>query len=530
MNESKDKYNAMAVSGGRILAIGTNEQILSLRNENSKVYNLEERVVIPGLIDTHTHIFWVALGELYGEVFIPLSVKDLLEYTKKQVKSLNPGEWIYFRNTYPTRLKEYRFPTIEELDSVAPNNPVYVDGAYAGQANSYLLNMLGIDEKTPDPPSGKFIKNKTTGRLTGLLFRCGDIIKKYYKENNASTDEIKKGFQNIQSEYNKLGITSVIDGNAGKKDVRAINELYDEGKLSLRVVLTGLMSPNDPSGSILKNLESSLTTAREWAKLSFAKIIVDGGILTGTSYMRKPYNDRIGLFGIELDDFKGILQYDTKELASFINTAFNLRLQMTAHCIGDAAVDILLDAYELYHSKESIKDRRYSIIHADFTDKDTLSRIKNLGLSVLFQPAWHYMDGDILKKVLDGETMRSFLPYKEYLDMGIHAASGSDHMIKYDSLLSQNPYNPYLALYNMVTRKTILGTAVGEKQAISRYDALAMYTKYASYVSFDENIKGTLEVGKLADFAVLSHDYFSCPEEDIKAIHSVMTVVDGEVV
>jgi predicted amidohydrolase YtcJ len=530
MNDKHEIYQAMAIINDKILSLGSTENILSLKGNHTKIYNLNERTVIPGLIDTHTHIFSVGLGELHEEKFIPCSIDELLEHTKKQVKVIGPGEWVYFHNTYPTRLKEYRFPTIKELDSVAPNNPVYVDGAYAGQANTCLLNLLDINNNTPDPPGGKFIKDKETGKLTGLLFRCNHIVREHYKTKTATLHEIKKGFENIQTEYNKLGITSVIEGSTNEANANALNELYEEDRLSIRTVLTGMISPDDPSGKNLTDLKSIIRIPSKWGKLSFAKITLDGGILTGTAYMRKPYNDKIGVFGIDFDNFKGIIQYNAEELVNFIDTAFNTDLQMTAHCIGDGATDILLDAYELYQNKNNIKNKRYSIIHCDFTDDKTLERIKNLGLSILFQPAWHYVDANVLNKVLDKETMDTFLPYNKFVGMNIKAASGSDHMIKYDPLLSQNPYNPYHALYNMVSRKTRLGNTIGADNTISRYDALAMYTKNASYASFDEDVKGTLEVGKVADFVALSCDYFNCPVEDIKNISSCMTVVGGKIV
>ncbi|HHV97865.1 MAG TPA: amidohydrolase [Clostridiaceae bacterium] len=530
LNDKNDIYGAMAVQDGKIVALGTDDEILALKGQNTEVYDLKKHVVIPGLIDTHAHIFRVGLSELREEKFIPTSITELLNYIKEKVKLIKPGEWLYFPNTYPTRLKEYRFPTLEELDSAAPNNPVYVDGAYAGQANSYLLRLLNIDENSPDPENGKFIRDPQTGKLTGLLFRCGNIVKKVMVQDNYNIEDIKNGFLNIQSKYNELGITSVIDPMTNENDIRALNELYEEGKLSLRTVLTGLVTSTDSATDYLEKLKSLVETPAEWGKLSFCKVMIDGGILTGTSYMRKPYNDTLGVFGIKFEGFRGIVQYDAFQLKDFINIAYDTGLQMTAHCIGDAAVDLFLDAYEAFNKENDITEKRYSIIHCDFSDDQTLKRIKKLNLSILFQPMWHYMDGDILNKVLDSNTMNTFLPYRKYVEIDIHAASGSDHMIKYDSLRSQNPYNPFHALYNMVTRKTRFGNVIGGEYCISRYDAIKMYTGKASYVSFDENIKGTLEVGKVADFAVLSQDYFNCPEEEIKNIFSVMTVVGGKVV
>lgn len=530
MDGKKSIYTAMALKGNKIIAVGSDSEIKELKGKNTQLFNLEKRTVIPGITESHTHIFRSGLSELNGELFIPKSIHELLDYIREKVKIITPGEWLYFPNTYPVRLEENRFPSLEELDEVAPENPVYINGAYAGQANSCALKVLNIDENTPEPPASAFIKNHSTGKLTGLLLRCSQLVNNQIKPGTGTIEEIKKGFLNIQNYYNKLGITSVIDGMTSEDHIKALNSVYNDGNLNLRTVLTHRISSPDTAYDKLENMKSLLTLPPEWGKLGFCKITMDGGILTGTAYMRKPYRDKTGIFGINLEEYKGLVDYSADEIIDYIDISYKTGLQMTAHCIGNAATDILLDAYEKYQKKNNIRNRRFSIIHCDFTDINTLYRIKNLNLCILFQPAWHYMDGDILNKVLDFDTMKTFMPYSHFADMEIPAAAGSDHMVKYDPIVSQNPYNPFLALYNMVTRKTRLGTSVGIQFRISRKEALKMYTSKAAYVTFDENMKGTLETGKSADFAVLSDDYFNCPEEKIKDIYSVMTVVGGKIV
>jgi len=356
------------------------------------------------------------------------------------------------------------------------------------------------------------------------------MVQKLVGSNEFTVDDYKKGIQNIQMHYNKFGITSVIDGMTDETHIKAFNELHNEGNLTVRIVMTCLATSMEAGKEKLKRLKSAINTPPEFGKLAFYKIMIDGGILTGTAYMRRPYNDKIGVFGIDIDDFKGLLQRNPEEIVDYIDTAYNSGLQMTAHCIGSGAIDVFLDAYESYNRKNSIHDRRFSILHCDFTDEKTLERIRNLNLFVLFQPAWHYCDADVLSKVIDKDALDSFQPYRLYNEMKINAAAGSDHMIKYDSLKSQNPYNPFHALYNMVTRKTRHGITVGEEHKVSRVEALDFYTGKASAASFDEYLKGTLEVGKVADFAVLSDDYFNCNEEKIKDIEAVLTVVDGKIV
>lgn len=530
MDENNKICTGMVVKEGKIIKMGSDREVLAFDNSTCEKVDLKGKTVIPGLIETHTHITRVGLSELYSEKYIPLSVKDLLDYTKGEAERMGPGKWIYFNNTYPTRLKEYRFPTLEELDRVAPDNPVYVDGAYAGQANSCLLRLLNIDENTPQPETGRFIKDTETGKLTGLLFRCSDLIRGVRPAEDYSIEEIKKGFINIQREYNRFGITSAIDAMSNKNDIRAINELYGEERLSLRMAFTGLVGSVDTALPHMDDLKGTVTIPEQWSRVSFMKLIVDGGILTGTAYMRKPYRDDRGVFGINFDDFRGIIQYDRDEIEKYVDLAYKGGLQMTAHCIGDGAIDEMMAAYETYHKKHDIRNRRFSIIHCDFTDDETLENIKDMNIYILFQPAWHYMDAELLTEVIDRKSMENFIPYAKYLKYDVKAAAGSDHMVKYDSILSQNPFNPFIALYNMVTRKTRNNVTVDGENAISREDALAMYTARAAHVTFEEDFKGTLEPGKAADFVVLSQDYFTCSEEEIKTLEAVMTYVDGRIV
>lgn len=501
---------ALAIKGDTIRAIGSTRDILKLKGRDTEVIDLGGKAVIPGLIDSHTHIFWTGVSELYGELFIPESVEELIEYVQSRTRELPKGEWIHLKNVYPTRLKEYRYPTTKELDSVSPDHPVFVDGAYAGRANSYAMKIAGIDKTTP-----------TRQAIAA--------IKEHINERELTLEDHKRGIQNIQKEYNKFGITSAVDGISSHIGIRAANQLYSEDGLSVRMTFTNVVGNEETAPEEMAGFKEAIELPEKWGKLAFMKIMLDGGILTGTSYMRRPYIDNIGIFGMG-DGFRGIINQDTKSVKEFIDVAYREGYQMTAHCIGDGALDILLQAYMDYQEIEDIRDRRFSIIHGDFTDDEALKIIKDLGLVLLFQPAWHFKDAAILKKVLDEETFDSFLPYSKYVDAGIAAAAGSDHMVKYDPLLSQNPYHPFWALYNMVTGNTLAGDPIGAQYKISREDALRYYTLGGAYATFDEDIKGSLEPGKLADFAVLSEDYFTCPDENIPNIKSIHTVIGGNTV
>lgn len=520
--------SAVAVKKDRIDALGADKEVLSLRGGSTKMLNLAGRTVIPGLVDSHTHFPGAALSELEGELFIPGSVAELLDSIKARAGVAGEGAWLHFRNTYPARLLEGRFPTLRELDSAAPDNPVYVDAVYSGKANSRALRAAGINANTA-PARGNLGKDPRTGRLDGTLFLCGYLIKDKLKMPEYSLEDRLSAFMKLQKNYNMLGLTSIILGSTEPAEIEAFNRLYREGNLNLRVVYTRCMMSPENVESGIEELSAKIETPAEWGKLGFLKVIIDGGILTGTAYMREPYGAGWNPFGIETG-FRGVVNMEKEQIIPFIENAYELGLQMTAHCVGDGAVDRLLSAYEDFDGRKPLKDRRFSFIHADFTDKDVLRRMSSLGLLLISQPAWHYMDGSILNRLLGPGTMKTFLPYKNAVELGVQVCGGSDHMVKHSSFASQNPYNPFLGLYNLVTRRTCRGERVMGEQALSRREALAMYTSQGAYASFDENRRGTLEEGRLADMAVLSDDFFACPESGIPAIVSECTVVGGQIV
>jgi predicted amidohydrolase YtcJ len=529
---------AVAIKDDRIIAVGTNDQILTLARDRTERIDLGGKTVVPGLTESHTHITQAAESEFFGEIYIPTSIEALLGFISKKADSLKEGEWIYFRNTYPTRLKEYRFPTLQELDAVAPKNPVFVDGAYAGQANSYALKIAQIDGNTPQPPVGEIVKDPVTGKPTGLLLRCQPLVTRHYSGmRKLNQEERKEALRKLTKNYNQLGITSVIEGGSTPEGVAAFNELYRQGELSVRMSYTIRPDISKPKEEIVKQVKAFsplINTPEDWGKLHFLKAWVDGGILTGTALMREPYGTTGPLhqkvFGHTDSKFRGVITYDLDTYTKAAEIAYELNLQMTAHCIGDGALDVLFESYRRVNQVNPIKNRRWSAIHGDFTDEAMLRMMAELGIINIAQIAWFYKDGDILSKILTERTMKSFYPFKTMERLGVMATGGSDHMVKWHSVESVNPYNPWLSMYALVTRQTERGGVLMPEEKISRESALKQYTINGAYAIFAENIKGSIEKGKLADLVVINKDYLTCPAYEIKGIRALLTMVGGRVV
>lgn len=516
MSEQNQVTDAMAVENGKIVALGDEARLMS-----GEHVDLQGKTVIPGLIDTHLHLLTGADSEADGEMLIPTSIQELLEDLKKRVANLPKGEWIVYKNTYPLRLDELRYPTIRELDSVAPNHPVVVDGYYSSQLNSCALGKLDLEHL---PMGGKVVYDNNS-EMTGVLLNCGTIITPFAKKRvNCSAKDALCG---MMKEYNRVGITSAIEGIGSFDEIRNVQSLHEEGKQTVRMRYT-LMAPLQNEDAFLAELES-LTLDAEYGAVRFLKNTVDGGILTGTSLMQEPFINKeeiFGLYGVG-DDWRGNHVTKHEVLTKCIRLAHRAGLQHSAHCVGDGAIKALLDAYA---DVGDSKNRRHAVLHGDFIDDALLQQAKDLDVQILFQPAWHYMDAPSVGKILPESETVKFQPYRKLLDSGVKAAAGSDHMVKWDERKGCNPFDPFLGLYNMVTCACRDGKRYQPEQAVSRTEALACYTRHAAYASFDENLYGTLEVGKCADFLVLDRDYFTCAEEEILDIRPEKTFVGGKLV
>lgn len=516
MDIARNVFSALLEKDGAIADVGESKALLE-KYPDAEVVDLGGKCVIPGIIDTHTHIFAAAYSEKTCELFIPKSVGELLDNLRERVKDLKAGEWVVYKNTYPLRLRELRYPTKAELDEAAPDNPVSVDGYYSTMLNTKALETIDFDSL----PKGSGIEYDENGEMTGLI-KCGNpYITSFVDFGNG--DE-KDAVRRLMREYNKCGMTMGINAMGSVADMKLMKELYDDGEQNIRVRYT--LPAVD---AIAKEAVEFDTGDKDFARVEFLKNFLDGGFLTGTAYMEHSYHGLYDIFGIDThgeDDF-GMILLTKEELADKIRLARKYGLKYGAHCVGSGASRRLLDAYKIVNAEEPIKGERHTLIHADFMDGNAIADANDMGISILFQPAWHYLDAPYLDKFLHPDDMSRFMKYSTIMTADLSAA-GSDHMVKMDPNESVNPYNPFLGMYNMVTCKARDGKAYGAEATVGREHALIAYTRDAARVCFDENLVGTLEVGKRADFAVLDNNYFTCLEEEIPDIRAAMTIVDGK--
>ena len=527
---------SLAVTDDRVVAVGSDAAIAPRIGPKTKVIDAGGKTILPGLYDTHTHPVGAATSELDDEIPYLTGLDDVYAYIRKKAETTKEGHWIVLRFAFPTRLKEARFPTIAELDAAAPKHPVLYNAGPACMVNSMALKVSGITRDTPNPAHGTIVRDKATGEPTGML-RNAEGLLKGVPGGKESTEDRRAAVKKLFRMYNEHGITSVADRAADRGNVDLYHALHKAGELTVRVNVARRFGPSGTREEIAKRLDElpgkdklggPTGVGGVWIRIGPIKFFLDGGMLNGTAYMRQPWPPG-PTYQITEDDYRGLLFAGKDQVQALCDEAAKRGWSVTAHTAGEGAMDVLLDAYDVTNRITPIRDLRFCITHANFPSQRNLERCKELGVVADVQPAWLYKDGDTLLKVLGPERMRWFQPYKSWLKYTT-IGGGSDHMIKLDPRKATNPWDPWLALEVVLTRKLASGQVHQPAEALNREEALRLYTTGSAYINREEKEKGSLEPGKLADFIVLDRDYLTCPAEEVSRIQVLRTIVGGKTV
>ncbi|HUR55938.1 MAG TPA: amidohydrolase [Gemmataceae bacterium] len=529
---------AVAVRGGKIVGVGSDADILKLKGANTRVIDAGGKVVMPGLYDSHTHPSGASLSEVGDPIPLLRSIVEVQDYIRKKAATIPEGRWIVIRYAFPTRLKEARFPTKAELDDAAPKHPVLYHAGPAGLANSEALRVSGVTKDTKNPPAGQVVKDPITGEPTGMLRNAYGVLKGVPGGGESvSAEQKREAVKKLFRLYNEHGITSIADRNGSRGDLDMYLGFQKANELTVRVNVARGFSAGGSRDEIAKRFEDMpgkdgrggpTGAGDEWVRIGPIKMFLDGGMLNGSAYMRKPW-PKGDTYQVTQDDYRGLLFIQPEQLKVVVEEAAKRKWQVTAHTAGEGAMDVLLDAYEFVDRLTPIKEMRYCITHANFPSAFNLERCKKLGVCADVQPAWLYKDGGTLLKVLGPERMRWFQPYKSWLDHTT-VGGGSDHMLRYDPLDSTNPWSPWLGIWIAVTRRLENGAVLEPNEALTREQALRLYTINNAYLHREEGEKGTLEVGKLADLILTDRDPLTCPPDDLRDTKVLLTVVGGKVV
>jgi predicted amidohydrolase YtcJ len=503
-----------AVKGGRFIAVGSSAAMQEHVGPGSRVIDLHGRFVTPGLADGHLHNEGGGPGvDLSGA----RSLSDLLDAVGRAAKDTAPGKPIISNNDWhEAQLKEQRLPTASELDQVAPMNPVVlIRGGHEYILNSVALRLWNITKFTPAPAGGEIGKG-TDGDLNGELV---DNARHLVTLPSAAP----VGVENVlatQRKLNAYGITSArIPGSYRGDFFQALDAMLEarrSGALTLRlnVYLPGIgVRDVGRMRAILARSPLKQDEGDEWVRVGGVKLLVDGGFEGG--HMTKPFAGELGRGGT----YYGITVVPAEPYTAIVKFLNAGGWRVTTHAVGDAALDEVIDAYEAANAERSIVGRRWAIEHLFVSRPDQIERLKKLDVALSVQDHL-YLAAPSLKKYLGSERASQITPVKTYLDQGFLVVGGTDSPVV--------PFNPFWEFYHFLTRETITDGVYGDNERVaSRVDLLRMITINYALLTGESDIKGSIEPGKLADFAVLSGDLLTVAEREIPRTKALATYVAG---
>ncbi len=335
-------------------------------------------------------------------------------------------------------------------------------------------------------------------------------------------------------DYNAVGLTTIGDRDASPSAIDRYRRLLAQDRLSVRIAVSHHIDTIGAIDKIQKNIrrvaEDPLVKGDARLRIVGIKTYLDGGMLTGSAYMRRPWGVS-KIYSIKDPDYRGVLFIPKERLLPIVQTTIESGLQFTAHSVGDGAVHTLLDVYEELSRSLPIRRTRPCITHCNFMSAEAVRKLAELGVVADIQPAWLYLDTRTLTAQFGYDRLRYFQPLKSLFDAGAIAGGGSDHMQKIGSLRSVNPYNPFLGIWTTITRRAKwYDGRLHPEESLSREQAIRFYTSNNAYILFLEDRVGSLEAGKLADLIVLDRDLLTCPVDDIKEVRVLRTYVNGKLV
>ncbi|MBI5769438.1 MAG: amidohydrolase [Verrucomicrobia bacterium] len=527
---------AMAVRGGKIVATGTSAAMRALARDGvTQLQDLGGRMLLPGLIDSHVHAPAAAVFEFDHEIPDMETLRDVLDYIAARARVVPEGGWISLQQVFITRLKESRFPTRAELDAVAPRHAVNFRTGPDNMLNTLALKKCGFDRNFAVTDGGPgYLEKDAAGDPTGMARGLARYIKMGQVARVPSEMEQRQRLQALFRDYNQIGFTTIADRGATPESIKHYEKLRADGTLTARVALSQTFPTVGAMAGILGAIDrigaSPLRKTDPWLHLIGTKIWLDGGMLTGSSYMSQPWG-RSENYGIRDDTYRGVLNVPPDRLLEMVRRVASHGLQFTAHAQGDAAGAVLLDVYEQVNRERPLRDLRMGITHSSFMTKETVERATRLGVVLDIQPIWLYLDARTLVQQFGYDRLRYFQPLKTIFAAGGVAGGGSDHMLKIGDLRAINPYNPFLAMWTTITRhaKWYEGELHPE-EAITRRQAIEFYTRNNAFLLFWEKEIGSLEAGKRADFIVVDRDLLTCPIDDLRTTRVLETWVEGRAV
>lgn len=515
-NPQQPEVEAVAILGNHIAAVGNSVDILKLAGPATKVMELAGKRVVPGFNDSHVHfvsggtsLASVQLGDTRSEAEFRQRIAD---YAKTQPKDtwIVEGEWDHERWT-PARL-----PTHQSIDDVTPDNPVFVsrlDG-HQGLANALAMKLAGVDKNTKDVPGGVIVRDPQ-GNPTGIFKDAAQaLIERVIPP--ANPQQIRTAVEAAERYAAENGVTSVQDMTVTPDQLRVYEELYHKGQLKTRISVHELL----PTWKRLAGPGIQADFGNDMLHIGGLKGFADGSLGSTTAWLFQPYADAPNTSGIASDELS-----KPDEMYANILGADQAGLQVAIHAIGDRANNTILNFYERVEKEDGDRDRRFRIEHAQHLIAGDIPRFASLHVIASMQPYQCIDDGRWAEKRVGHDRLKTTHAYRSLLDAGATLAFGSDWPVA--------PMVPLMGIYGAATRRTLDGKNPNgwiPEQKITVAEAVHAYTAAAAYAEYEENIKGSIATGKLADLVVLSEDIFQIDPIEIENTKVETTIFDGKII
>lgn len=515
VDERTPQVQAVAVLWDRILKVGSNAEIEALAGPETRVLDLGGKLVLPGFNDAHVHFVSGGLDLLSVKLRDAGSPDEFKRRIGEFARGLPKGEWIQGGNWDHELWPGAPLPTREWIDAVTQDNPVFVNrlDGHMSLANSLALKLAGVTRATRDPDGGTIVRD-AAGNPTGVLKdAAAGLVERIIAP--PSPDLLRRGILAGLAEAGRFGLTSVQDLSS-PSNVDAYQALQQAGELTLRI------SCRYPLPGYRKLLDAGLRSGfgSPWLSIKGVKGFADGSLGATTALLFSPYNDAPSSTGLA-----AAMMFPEGNMKKMVKAADAAHLQVVVHAIGDKANNIMLNVFEEVERENPAWDRRFRIEHAQHLQAADIPRFAKLGVIASMQPYHLIDDGRWAEKRIGKERLKGTYAFRSLLDSGARLAFGSDWSVA--------PISPVLGIYAAVTRRTRDGKNPGgwiPEQKITVAEAIKAYTLDSAYAAFDENIKGSIEAGKLADFVVLSDDILSIPPEQIEKTEVLWTIVGGRIV
>ena len=509
---------AAAVKDGKFMQVGTEDSVLERAGPDTTIMDLNGKTVLPGFNDTHSHMTTMGINlPTMIDLTEITSIDDIKQAVAERVKVTEKGEWIFSEGGWwQFMLEDGRLPNRHDLDEVSPDNPVTLKGGHYVIANSMALERVGYDRDSENPPGGEIWKDDE-GEPTGFLVRNAmyPLLAHFQTpDREVQLDGIRQAIRRV----NSWGMTSLREPGGSTELLDMLRTLYENGEMTVRVDWCYDVDPNTPQDEIDAMFAGLGDPKERWEDGMFrtdglAEMMLDGA--EESAQIRTEYQGRPGYYGLRL--------IEQDQLNRFVLAAAQHGWRPGPHAVGGASIDQLLDAYEYVNGQINIQDRRWIVDHGILLQPDHYDRVKQLGLIVLPQPRHLYIIGDKFIEHWGEELAHKSYRLRDWIDNGIKFSLGADKPVSSRS-------KPIMQIYVAVTRGTGWGGVLGADQGLTREEAIRGITLDSAYVSFEEDVKGSIEPGKYADFVVLSDDILTVPAEDIKDIEVEATVLAGNVV